>query len=164
MKICASKPIYLTAGDWDKKAKGTKKTKKGKKLDIPSFLDAAPPIFPQFSRSVEYFYFVAQNRRTKQINLFGAEYQDCFGNAKISTYFSPLTRVDQNLANKGLTEFIEALIEKGAVSVFSLARAADPGQNAVLASAGFRNTGWMYNQLLAEKGTEDQVLWTKKLI
>jgi len=44
MKICASKPIYLTAGDWDSKAKGTKDgdysftpkiVKAGTPLDLP---------------------------------------------------------------------------------------------------------------------------------
>jgi hypothetical protein len=167
--ITESEAMEIIRTELDRQSKKTKdkdakKTKKDKQVAVSTFLDSAPPIFPQFSRSVEYYYFIAQNRRTKQANLLGAEYQDCFGNAKISMYFSPQTRVDQSLAHKCLNEFIEALMEKGAVSVFALTRSDDKCQNAVVASAGFRNTGWMYNQLLTDKGPVDQVLWTKKLI
>ncbi len=144
-------------------AKTTAKTKKPKKMKMSTTLEANPPVFPQFSRAVEHFHMIAQNRRTKQANVFGAEYQDCFGNAKIDICFSPTTRVDQNLAFKGLTTFIDQLTEQGAVSLFALAQADDVPCNALFAAAGFRNTGWLHGQILSGSGLVDQLLWTRKL-
>jgi hypothetical protein len=122
------------------------------------------PVFPQFSREVEYIYFLVQNRRTKQVNILGAEYQDCFGNAKVEYFFAPETRADQNLARVGLEIAIERLAEIGAVSIFSMGRVDDFETNALYASASFRNTGWLARHTLSDKGTMDLVLWTRKLI
>jgi hypothetical protein len=121
-------------------------------------------VFPQFSREVEHLHFLIQNRRTKQINVLSAEYQDCFGNAKVHFCLSPETRPDQNLARAGLSEAIDQLVENGAVSVFATVPTDDLKQNAVFAAIGFRNTGWMNRQLVTPKGIQDVVLWTKKLI
>jgi hypothetical protein len=143
-----------------------KKAKKKKKPAIGSVsvLAESPPIFPQFSREVEHFYFVAQNRRTKQANVIGAEYQDCFGNAKIQCYFYPESKPDQNIAKEGLRRSIDALEAVGAVSLFAIERADNVVLNAVYASLGFRNTGWMNHQLLTKDGPVDSILWTRKLI
>jgi hypothetical protein len=139
-----------------------KKTKAARvpKLDKKSM----PPIFPQFSRQVEFFYFVVQNRRTKLTNLIGAEYQDCFGNAKVSLFFPPKTKPEQSLARRGIEEALELLVEAGAVSMFALVPASEDLHSAVYAAAGFRNSGWMSQQRLTADGPEDAVLWTRKLI
>jgi hypothetical protein len=145
------------------KTSKSKSPKKTNNLDIPEVTDARP-IFQQFSRQVEYFYYDVRNKRTKQANLIGAEFQDCFGNTKISVYFSPNSRPERNLVKMGLLTAIDNLVEKGAVSVFSTAKADDLNMNALFASAGFRNTGWLNRQILTENSTVDLVLWTKKLI
>ena len=145
------------------KASKLKSPKKTKDIDIPEATDARP-IFQQFSRQVEYFYYDVRNRRTKQANLIGAEFQDCFGNTKINVYFSPNSRPERNLVKMGLMNAIDNLVEKGAVSVFSTVKADDLNMNALFASAGFRNTGWLNRQILTANSTVDLVLWTKKLI
>ena len=121
-------------------------------------------IFPQFSREVEHFHFLIQNRRTKQTNVLSAEYQDCFGNAKVHFCLSPDSRPEQNLARAGLSNAIDQMAEIGAVSIFATVPINDNKQNSVFAATGFRNTGWMSRQILAPDGASDVVLWTKKLI
>jgi len=145
-----------------KSKKGKGKGAKAAKMLRPA-PSSATPLFRQFSREIEHFYWVAQNRRTKQINVYGAEYQDCFGNAKVSMYFTPDTRAGRTVARQGLNDFIEWLGTIGAVAIFALARADDPEQNAIYASSGFRNSGWMNRQILTSADPVDQVLWTKKL-
>ncbi|MDJ0766170.1 MAG: hypothetical protein QNJ97_24520 [Myxococcota bacterium] len=148
-----------------KKAKASKaKKKKPTPSPIPAELASRNVIFAQFSRQVEYHYFMIQNRRTKQANVIGAEYQDCFGNAKVDLYFEPETKAEQNLARGGLLGTIDKLADIGAVSIFSTVRADHITANAVYASCGFRNTGWMQRQLLSDKHTVDVILWTRKLI
>jgi len=140
------------------------KSKKPAPPAAVSELAAAPPIFPQFSREVEYYYFVAENRRSKQSNVIGAEYQDCFGNAKVQLYFHPENKADQHVALVGLKKSIDYLTEIGAVSLFAVERADDLVGNAIYAALGFRSTGWMNKHLLTKKGPIDMVLWTRKLI
>ncbi len=150
-----------------KATKGSKKKGSSKKPTAPvmaSDLDSVPPVFPQFSREVEFHYFVAQNRRTKQVNIIGAEYQDCFGNCKVQVFFRPETKTDQNLARAGLNASIDALAEIGAVSIFATAGRNDANMNALYVSAGFRNTGWLNRHTISPGGPVDQILWTRKLI
>ncbi|MCP4603149.1 MAG: hypothetical protein GY847_21985 [Proteobacteria bacterium] len=147
------------------KIKGKKSTSKKKTpARAASDSEMTSPIFPQFSREVEFYYFIVQNRRTKQSNIIGAEYQDCFGNTKVEMYFSPQSRADHSLARGGLTMAIDTLTEIGAVSIFATADSKDVNMNALYASAGFRNTGWMNRQTLTKKGPKDLILWTRKLI
>jgi hypothetical protein len=129
---------------------------------IPPAVDELP-LFRQFSREIEYHYFVCQNRHTKQLNMFGAEYQDCFGNAKVDVFFQPAAKTDYAIARHGLLSFIDWLLGIGAVTVFSLVRVDDLPLNALFASTGFRNTGYLNRQVIAEPGPVDQILWTKKL-
>ncbi len=146
-------------------AKSTSKSKKKKKA--PEFLSKPSipnSVFSQFSREIEHHYFVIQNRRTKQANVIGAEYQDCFGNAKIQLYFEPKTKAEQNLARSGVLTVIDMLAELGAVSIFSTVKTEHVQANVIFAAAGFRNTGWMSRQLLTDTGASDVILWTKKLI
>lgn len=150
------------------KAKSKKaKSAKGKvQQDAVTAFDLtwAPPIFPQFSREVEHYYFVVQNKRTKQANAIGAEYQDCFGNAKVELFFTPQNRADQCLARDGISAAIDILLEIGAVSIFALGRVDDLAQNAILAAAGFKNSGWLTRQILTPDKPVDQILWTRKLV
>jgi hypothetical protein len=139
------------------KAKGAAAT-----AHIPPAVDELP-LFRQFSREIEYHYFVCQNRRTKQLNMFGAEYQDCFGNAKVDVYFPPFAKPDWGIARHGLLSFIDWLLGIGAVTIFSIVRVDDLPLNALFASAGFSNTGYMNRQVVADSGPVDQILWTKKL-
>lgn len=147
-------------GKKGKKAKAAQPPPKG--ADI-TYEQPSIPVFPQFSRETENYYFHAVNRRTKGMNLLGAEYQDCFGNAKVDIYFSPTARADRAIARQGLLSFVDWLAAIGAVAVFSLVRAEDVEKNAIYASAGFRNSGWMNRQLLGRNATADQILWTRKL-
>ncbi len=146
----------------------TEKGKAKKTNDSPQVpdQDAMPPVFNQFSREVEFFHFAVTNKRTKQVNIIGAEYQDCFGNAKLEVLFSPSNKADQSLIRAGVVEAIDQLAVLGAVSVFSLVCGDDVGLNNVFASAGFRSTGWMARQFMPEGSKEpvDAILWTKKLI
>jgi len=139
-----------------------KKTRSSSASDIPALVDELP-LFRQFSREIEYHYFVCQNRRTKQLNLYGAEYQDCFGNAKVDVFFPPAAKSDWGIARFGLLSFIDWLLGIGAVTVFSLVRVDDLPLNALFASTGFRNTGYMNRQVVTDSGAVDQILWTKKL-
>ena len=139
-----------------------KKGKAGAAPEFPSPPDELP-LFRQFSREIEYHYFACQNRRTKQLNMYGAEYQDCFGNAKVDVFFPPLTKGDYGIARFGLLAFIDWLLGIGAGTVFSLVRVDDLPLNALYASTGFRNTGYLNHQIVASGGPVDQILWTKKL-
>lgn len=139
-----------------KKTKGAARTK----VIVPPIED---PIFQQFSRETDIHYFLCQNRRTKQANLIGAEYQDCFGNAKVDLFFSPNTKSELSIARHGLMTFIDWLGEIGAVAIFALVRADDLEHNALYHSAGFRNTGWLHRQMLTKSGPVDKILWTRKL-
>ncbi len=147
-----------------KKAATTKKTKGGKETKKTSFSQVIEdPVFPQFSRETDSHFFICSNRRTKQLNLFGAEYQGCFGNAKMDLFFKPKTKADLAIARHGLNSFVDWLEVIGAVAIFSLVRADDLETNALFFSAGFRNSGWMHRQLMTREGPVDQILWTKKL-
>jgi hypothetical protein len=123
----------------------------------------ASPLFRQFNRNTECYYWIAQHRRTKQRNVFGVEYQDCFCNAKINMYFTPDTRTGRTVARKGLGDFVDWLDALGAVAIFALVRADDLEQNTIYAAAGFQNAGWLSRQLLTNGSAVDQVLWTRKL-
>jgi hypothetical protein len=164
------KPAKGKAAKKGKGAKGAKGAKGGKagakagaKQPVVKYAKPTIPVFKQFSRETDCYYFMATNRRTKGTNVFGAEYQDCFGNAKVDIYFSPVARSDRAIARQGLISFIDWLAAIGAVAVFSLVSAVDVEKNAIYASAGFRNSGWMNRQLLGEGAPKDQILWTRKL-
>ncbi len=145
-----------------KTTKGSKSKKAKLVAERPADMEGL--VFPQFSREVEHFHFVIQNRRTKQTNVISAEYQDCFGNVKVHFCLSPDTKPEQNLARAGLLVAIDQMAEMGAVSIFSTAPVTDDKINAVYAAAGFRNTGWMNRQHINDESATDAVLWTKKLI
>ena len=121
-------------------------------------------IFPQFSREVEYFHFLIQNRRSKQSNVLSTEYQDCFGNAKVHFCLPIETKADQNLAKAGLQQAIDQMLDMGAVSIFATVPADDAKSNEVFAGCGFRNSGWLSRQLLLPEGVLDVILWTRKLV
>jgi hypothetical protein len=140
-----------------------RKGKKGAKAGPKPLVKPSLPLFKQFSRETESYYFLAINRRTKGMNLLGAEYQDCFGNAKVDILFSPTVRADRAIARQGLVSFVDWLAAIGAVAVFSLVRADDVEKNAIYASAGFRNSGWMNRQSIGTDASADQILWTRKL-
>lgn len=146
------------------KSAKTKATHKNTKDSTPVAIGSGDLIFPQFSREVEYFHYLIQNRRTKQANFVTTEYQDCFGNAKVHFVFDPENKTEQNLARVGLNAAIDQLVETGAVSIFATVPVGEVRTNEVFASAGFRSTGWLTNQLLTPSGPVDVVLWTKKLI
>ncbi|MCU0664320.1 MAG: hypothetical protein MUC50_18575 [Myxococcota bacterium] len=148
------------------KALSAKKSAKGVNplRGLGDDLDDMPPIFNQFSREVEDHYFILSNKRSKQINVVGAEYQDCFGNAKIDYYFPTPTKVEQSLVKEGLGEVMTKLTDSGVVSLFSLVRVDDPVRSAIYLASGFRNTGLLARQLLTPEGAVDQLLWTRKLI
>jgi hypothetical protein len=160
LKLERDRLIHAARGK--NKVKGRGKAAMAAVAHIPPAVDELP-LFRQFSREIEYHYFVCQNRRTKQLNMFGAEYQDCFGNAKVDVYFPPFAKPDWGIARQGLLSFIDWLLGIGAVTIFSIVRVDDVPLNALFASAGFRNTGYMNRQVVAVSGPVDQILWTKKL-
>ncbi len=139
------------------------KSKSKKSTGEVDFEDLVP-VFHQFSRETEDYHYIIKNNRTKQANIVGAEYQDCFGNCKINFFFDCKSRTDQNLSRAGLEQIAEMLLDKGAVSLFALVPKNNMGQNIVFAACGFRNTGWLINQKLDKKGPTDMILWNRKLI
>jgi hypothetical protein len=143
---------------------GSATKKKASDNTTPVAVGSGNLIFPQFSREVEYFHYLIQNRRTKQSNVITTEYQDCFGNAKVHFVFDPENKTDQNIAKVGLNTAIEQLAETGAVSIFATAPVNQVKTNEVFSASGFRNTGWLTNQILTPSGPVDVILWTKKLI
>jgi hypothetical protein len=155
-----------------KPAKGAAKAKKisikPKKAGTAELLEEEPQldglIFPQFSREVDYFHFLIQNKRTKQTNVLSTEYQDCFGNAKVHFCLPIDSKADQNLAKIGLQQAIDQMLDMGAVSIFATVPAGDAKANEVYAGTGFRNSGWMSRQLLMPEGPLDVILWTRKLV
>lgn len=143
------------------KSKSAKKTKTAA-VEVPNDDE---PLFMQFSRGVEYFYYGMFNKRTKQGNLFSCEYQDCFGNAKIDLYFDSLkNKADIALARYGLLSFVDWLAEIGTVAIFSLVDVDNLEMHALFASAGFKNSGWLNQQVTRGKKIKDQILWTTKLL
>ena len=156
-----------------KSAKSGAKTKKVASKAKKASVQPQPPeeepkldglVFPQFSREVEYFHFLIQNRRSKQTNVLSTEYQDCFGNAKVHFCLPVESKSDQNLAKAGLQQTVDQLLEMGAVSIFATVPAGDNKSNEVYAGCGFRNSGWLNRQLLMPEGALDVILWTRKLI
>ncbi|MBN2714897.1 MAG: hypothetical protein JXX14_03515 [Deltaproteobacteria bacterium] len=153
----------LVSQELERRTTKTKTTKKSKPpLEMPT---SDEPLFMQFSRGVEYYYFGVQNKRTRQSNLLSCEYQDCFGNAKIDLYFDSLkNKTDVALARFGLVSFVDWLAEIGTVAIFALVDADNLEMNAIYASAGFKNTGWLNQQVSKGKKAVDQILWTTKLV
>lgn len=152
----------LVAMEQERRSGKGKTAKKSAAVEVPS---ADEPLFMQFSRGVEYYYFGVQNKRTKQGNLFACEYQDCFGNAKIDLYFDSLkNKTDVALARFGLVTFVDWLAEIGTVAIFALVDVDNLELNAIYASAGFKNTGWLTQQVSRGKKPVDQILWTTKLV
>ena len=149
----------------ERKAAREKKKSGGAGRKLPALVERQgdEPLFPQFSREIETYYVVAQNRRTRQLNLFGAEYQDCFGNAKVDVFFTPTTKAERTLALTGINAFIDWLTEVGAVALFALVPSNNLELNALFSSAGFRNSGWLSRQIVTDDGIVDLVLWTRKL-
>lgn len=143
--------------------KAKKTTGKSKKVTTPGFTQM--PLFMQFSREVEYYHYAVTNKRTKQINLFSAEYQDCFGNAKINTFFDKLsTKTEIAMIRVGISAFVDWLAEIGAVAIFALVDSDNIEMNAIYASIGFKNSGWMNRQVISGNDIKDQILWTQKLL
>lgn len=154
----------LVENEVERRASKSKSTKKVKAsvIQVPNDDE---PLFMQFSRGVEYYYFGIQNKRTKQSNMFSCEYQDCFGNAKIDLYFGSLkNKTDIALARFGLVSFVDWLAEIGTVAIFTLVDVDNLELNAVYASAGFKQSGWLNQQVTRGKKVKDQILWTTKLL
>lgn len=121
-----------------------------------------PSLFGQFGPNAEHHYWVVRHRRTKQCNVYGIEHQSWFGNARISMYFTPDSRVGRTMSRQGLSDLVDWLDGLGVVSIFALVRADNQVQNEIYAAAGFRNGGWMQQQLLSDGNPVDMVLWTMK--
>ena len=168
--------IQIIAEEQARRESKSPKGAKPKKTAVAKAKKTSPPaadaelgridglIFPQFSREVEYFHFLMQNRRTKQSNVLSTEYQDCFGNAKVHFCLPIESKADQNLAKAGLQQAIDQMLEMGAVSIFATVPAGDAKSNEVFAGCGFRNSGWLNRQLIMPEGVWDVILWTRKLI
>ncbi|MBN2801891.1 MAG: hypothetical protein JXR91_02235 [Deltaproteobacteria bacterium] len=140
----------------------TKGPLKAKQSDFPIPTEDTP-MFMQFSRDVEYYYFSAANKRTEQINILIAEYQDCFGNAKIDIYFDKVkTKTEIAMVRLALDEFVKWLGEIGAVAIFAMVDVDNIELNAVYASCGFKNSGWLHQQAVKDGKVKDQILWTFK--
>jgi hypothetical protein len=123
------------------------------------------PILMQFGRDVEYYHYCCSNKRTGQANVLTAEYQDCFGNAKVSVYFDDLkNKTDIGIVRYALESFVEWLQEVGAVAIFSLVNADNREMNAVYASCGFKQSGWLNRHMCDNGVIKDQILWTLKLM
>jgi hypothetical protein len=148
------------------KAKATKGGKTAKPAAAPAPPDFnAFPILMQFSREVEYYHYCCSNKRTGQLNILSAEYQDCFGNAKVSVYFDDLkNKTDLAIAKQGLISFVDWLQEIGAVAIFALVNSDNKEMNALYASVGFKSSGWLNRHLCEDGVVKDQILWTQKLL
>ena len=132
-------------------------------LESISTLPIGSPIFSQFSRETEQLYFATENRRTKQVNILGAEYQEHYSNAKIDVLFQPDTKTDMNLARCGLEATVETLREMNVSSVFSLAPENVPMLNVLYLNSGFKNTGRLIGHRIQGSGFQNLLLWAKRL-
>ncbi|MCP4602687.1 MAG: hypothetical protein GY847_19590 [Proteobacteria bacterium] len=139
------------------------RTEKGASLASISKLSTGSPIFSQFSREIEHLYFTTENRKTKQVNLLGAECQEYYRNAKIDVFFPPVTKADMNLARSGLAATLDILCEMKVVGVFSLAPENASMLNALYLSCGFNNTGRLIGHRLQDSGPQNLLLWSKRL-
>ena len=144
------------------------------KAKAPAKTEDAPPpppdfeVFPiqmPFGRDVEHYHYLCVNKRSGQANVYSAEYQDCFGNAKVTLYFDTFkTKTDIALACFGLNSFVKWIEDVGAVASFSLVNADNKEMNAVYAACGFKQSGWLNRHVICDGEAKDQILWTLKLM
>ena len=64
----------------------------------------------------------------------------------------------------GVQSFVKWLGDIGTVAIFGLVDADNLPLNAIYASTGFRNSGWLQHQVVRGKVVKDQILWTLKLV
>ncbi len=126
-------------------------------------LSVRRPIFCQFGRGGEFLYFTALEFHSQKTNVFGAECQNNFGNAKVDIFFAPENMSEARFVRSGLVSIIGLLMSKGVNSVYTMAPEDKPLLNALFSSIGFCNTGRLYRQRLNEQGPQDLLLWTRKL-
>lgn len=119
--------------------------------------------FDPFGRHGDRLLLHAATRRGGHENVVGAEYQDCFGNARIEILFAPSTSAELAVAFAGLDQMLTVLNDKGVVSTFALARVDNERLNALYAASGFRRTGMLHHQAKCGSTYVDEVLWTRKL-
>ena len=121
------------------------------------------PIFCQFGRGGEFLYFNAVEVHSEKTNIFGAECQNNFGNAKVDIFFAPENTSEAIYIRSALVTIIELLRNRGVNSVYTMAPEDTPLLSALYASIGFCNTGRLYRQRLNEHGPQNLLLWTSKL-
>lgn len=126
-------------------------------------LSVRRPIFCQFGRGGEFLYFAAIEVHSEKTNVFGAECQNNFGNAKVDIFFAPQNASEARCVRSGLVTVIELLRNKGVNSVYTMAPEDSPLLSALFSSIGFCNTGRLYRQRLNEHGPQNLLLWTRKL-
>lgn len=120
--------------------------------------------FDPFGRHGDRLLLHTATRRGGHENVLGAEYQDCFGNARIELLFAPNTQAELAVAYAGLQQMLVVLGDRGVVSTFTFTRYDQPMLHALYAAAGFRRTGLLRHQARNGDSYIDEILWSRKLL
>jgi len=121
------------------------------------------PVFQHFSRDGERIFILIQPKRSRSCNILALEYQDCFGNVKITFLRPPLNDAEIALSLYSVKKVLEELAEIGAVTAFAFTPEIWTDVNAIFLSCGFRKTGWLTHQRRSPDGYNDCILWTRRL-
>lgn len=117
-----------------------------------------------FGRNSEWIFLLSTLKRKKQGNIIVAEYQDCFGNAKIDIMLPPQDEEEKDLIVTGIKTLLSGLVDKSVVSAFAVIREDLKDLNELFSAAGFKQTGFLNHQIVENDKFINTLLWTKKLV
>ncbi len=119
--------------------------------------------FDPFGRHSLRLYLAVSPDRHSEENVVAAEFQDCFGNARLELLFSPNNGTEASAAITGLRTMMNELQDRGIVTAFATSRTDNELLTALYQAAGFRKTGKMAGQFFDGEKYIDEILWTRKL-
>jgi len=120
-------------------------------------------VFDPFGRHSLRLYLAVAPDRNSDENVVAAEFQDCFGNARLELLFVPKNAAENAAAIAGLRTMMNELQNRGIVTAFATSRADNDLLTALYLAAGFRKTGKLAGQTFDGERYHDEILWTRKL-
>jgi len=121
------------------------------------------PVFQNFSRDGQRIFLLIQQKRSRTGSLMVLEYQDCFGNVKISFLRPPVNEIEASLTLNALNMVLDEFTRAGAVAAFAFPPVEWTSINAIFINSGFRKAGWLTHHRRSPDDYHDCVLWARRL-